>query len=111
MIGDFQMQLPGSFWHADVGNLVTWVFICIAWIITRAMDWRSLKDRQEQMQSWQEKHQGEADVRDTSIQKVDIAIERLTTLQASTDRRITMLEELILPQWRRDIARNLGGGA
>jgi len=90
------MWIPTEFWSFDIGNMITWGFICVAWIVTRAMDWRGVKDHIEVMRTWQEKHDIEATEREKEVRAIEKTIERLAALASTTGRRLTLLEELVL---------------
>lgn len=86
-----QAQAP-PFVHIDLGNIITWIFVGIAWVVTRSMDWRGIRDDMKWMKEWREKHQRESEVTEAIVREIATNSTRLTALAEGSERRVVRLE-------------------
>ena len=82
----------GGFWTVTFGQLLTAVAVAVAWIITKAQDWRTYGDKIKQHTEWIREHKEEADKRDVLISQLTNNSTRLTALQESTEWRLRQIE-------------------
>jgi hypothetical protein len=83
----------GHFSDINIGNIITWIVVVVAWLLSRLQDWWSAKQRIAVLEEWQKKYEQETLARDRLLTELEKACVRLVALSEGAERRLQMLEE------------------
>lgn len=99
---------PDSFFHADIGNIITWLLVILGWYTAYVKQNQKTDDRFQSIQHWinlHEKESGERDALLLQMTKVttqtEKAIESLNKLSDMAEKRLVRIENTyFVPQVR-----------
>jgi hypothetical protein len=86
-------QETHHFSDINIGNVITWIVVVVAWLLSRLQDWWSAKQRISSLEEWRNKHETETIARERLLTELEKACVRLATLAEAAERRLQMLEE------------------
>jgi hypothetical protein len=110
MVFQASVGSPDSFFHADVGNIITWVLVILGWYTAYVKQNQKTDDRFQSIQRWIELHEHESGERDNLLQQIskvttqtEKAIESLGKLSDLAERRLQRIENTyFVPRSRKD---------